>query len=164
MSASRTCKRHEIQLAPDDPVDNELTDLYYYVIPRTKANFSVAWTLDKFTATLFGTRIGGLPNYDGTERLGPTFMYNGSVNYRFNDHWQASLVVDNLKDSKPGRDSTWTSYPYYTRAWFSPVGRAYFVEVTATASAASRKPRKPEGLAHARGLSRVIFRPVVRIT
>jgi len=121
---------HEIQLAADDPVDNELTDLYYYVIPRTKANYSVAWSIDKLTATIFGTRIGGLPNYDGTQRLGPTFMYNGSLNYRFNDHWQGSLVVDNLKDSKPGKDSTWTSYPYYTRAWFSPVGRAYFAEVT----------------------------------
>jgi outer membrane receptor protein involved in Fe transport len=122
--------KHDIQLAPDVPVDNELTDLYYYVIPRTKANFSAAWTLDKFTATLFGTRIGGLPNYDGTKRLGPTFMYNGSLDYRFNDHWNASLVVDNLKDSKPGRDATWTSFPYYTRAWFSPIGRAYFLEVS----------------------------------
>ena len=39
-------------------------------------------------------------------------------------------MVDNLKDSKPGKDSTWTSYPYYTRSWFSPVGRAYFLEVS----------------------------------
>jgi outer membrane receptor protein involved in Fe transport len=122
--------RHEIQLAPDDPVDNELTDLFYYVIPRTKANYSVAWNIDKLTATVFGTRIGGLPNYDGTKRLGPTFLYNGSLDYRFNDHWQASLVIDNLKDSKPGRDSTWTSYPYYSTAWFNPVGRAYFLEVS----------------------------------
>ena len=122
--------KHDIQLAPDVPVDNELTDLYYYVIPRTKANYSAAWTLDKFTATIFGTRLGGLPNYDGDKRLGPTFVYNASLNYRFSDQWQASLIVDNLKDSKPGRDSSWTSYPYYASRWFSPVGRAYFAEVT----------------------------------
>ncbi len=121
--------RHDVQLAADDPVDNELTDLYYYVIPRTKANYSVAWSIDKFTATVFGTRIGGLPNYDGDKRLGPTFLYNASLNYRVSDQWQASLVVDNLKDSKPGRDPSWISYPYYTRSWFGPVGRAYFLEV-----------------------------------
>src|SRR5262249_6290925 len=84
--------RHDIQLAPDDPVDNELTDLYYYVIPRTKANYSVAWTLDKLNITVFGTRLGGLPNYDGDKRLGPTFVYNTSLNYRFSDSWQASLI------------------------------------------------------------------------
>ncbi len=119
---------HEIQLFAGDPVVNEFVDLYDYVIPRSKANYSVAWMFDKFTTTLYGARLSGLPNYDGTQRLGPTFLYNGSVNYNFNSDAAVSLVVDNLFDSKPGRDSTWTSYPYYARRWFSPVGRAYFVE------------------------------------
>ena len=119
---------HTIQLSPGDPVDNELKDLYYYVIPRSKANYSAAWTIDKLTTTLYGSRLGGLPNYDGTERLGPTFLYNASLNYRFNTHAAASLIVDNLFDSKPGKDSTWTSYPYYASRWFSPIGRAWFVE------------------------------------
>ena len=119
---------HNIQLAPGDPVDNELTDLYYYVIPRSKANFSTTWTMDKFSATLYGSRLGGLPNYDGDERLGPTFVYNGTVNYRFADNAALTLTVDNLFDRKPGKDSTWTSYPYYASRWFSPIGRAYFLE------------------------------------
>ncbi|MEP6483045.1 MAG: TonB-dependent receptor [Rudaea sp.] len=122
--------KHDIQLAPDVPVDNELTDLYYYVIPRSKANFSTGWTYDKFTATLYGARLGGLPNYDGDKRLGPTFMYNASLNYRFSERLAASLIVNNLFDSKPGRDPSWTSYPYYASNWFSPVGRAYFAEVS----------------------------------
>ena len=122
--------KHEIQLAPDVPVDNELTDLYYYVIPRNKANYSAAWTYDKFTATIYGARLGGLPNYDGNKRLGPTFMYNASINYRFSERLAASLIVDNLFDSKPGRDPSWTSYPYYASNWFSPIGRAYFAEVS----------------------------------
>ncbi|MGH8042952.1 MAG: TonB-dependent receptor [Rudaea sp.] len=119
---------HTIQLFAGDTVDNELTDYYYYVIPRNKANYSVSWTLDKFTTTLYGARLGGLPNYDGDTRLGPTFQYNASLNYRFNADAAVSLTVDNLFDSRPGKDSTWTSYPYYASRWFSPVGRAYFVE------------------------------------
>lgn len=120
---------HDIQLFPGDAVNNELTDLYNYVIPRDKTSFSVAWTLDKLTTTIHGSRIGGLPNYNGTQRLGPTFVYNGSLNYRFNSHAALSLIVDNLFDAKPGKDNTWVGYPYYSRSWYSPIGRAYFVEV-----------------------------------
>jgi iron complex outermembrane recepter protein len=121
---------HEVQLAPDDPIDNELTDFYYYVIPRSKANYSVSWNLDKMTTTLYGSRLGGLPDYYGDKRLGPTFLYNASLNYRFSNRAALSFTVDNLFDSRPGRDSTWTSYPYYSTSWFSPVGRSYMVEMS----------------------------------
>jgi len=109
---------------------NELSDYYTYVIPRSKANYSVTWDKDSFSTTLYGARLGGLPNYDGTERLGPTFVYNATFAYRFTPRLNASLVVDNLFDTKPGKDSTWTSYPYYASRWFSPIGRAYYLEMT----------------------------------
>jgi iron complex outermembrane receptor protein len=121
--------KHEIQLFAGDPVVDELRDLYDYVIPRDKANASVAWTLDKVSTTVYGARLGGLPNYDGTERLGPTFLYNASVNYRVSNRLAVGLIVDNLFDRKPARDSTWTSYPFYSRSWFNPTGRAWFAEV-----------------------------------
>ncbi|HXR62043.1 MAG TPA: TonB-dependent receptor [Rudaea sp.] len=119
---------HEVQLSPDVPVDNILTDYYYYVLPRSKANYSVAWTIADLTTTLYGARLGGIPNYDGDKRMGPTFVYNGTLVYRFNDRAMMSLTVNNLFDSRPGKDSSWTSYPYYSRNWFSPVGRAWFVD------------------------------------
>lgn len=120
--------KHTIQLFSDSPVTNELTDWYYYVIPRSKANYSVSWSLDKFSTTLYGARIGGLPNYDGDQRLAPTFIYNATANYRFNSNAAMTFVVNNLFDTKPLRDNTWTSYPYYSRNWFNAVGRAFFVE------------------------------------
>jgi outer membrane receptor protein involved in Fe transport len=121
--------KHTIQLSADSPVDNQLTDLYYYVIPRSKANYSVSWNFDKFTAALYGARLGGLPNYDGTQRLGPTFMYNATFNYQFSPRLTATFTVDNLFDTRPGKDDTWTSYPYYASRWFSPVGRSFFAEL-----------------------------------
>ncbi|HEX4243064.1 MAG TPA: TonB-dependent receptor [Steroidobacteraceae bacterium] len=120
---------HTVQLFPGDPVDNELTDWYNYVIPRNKATYSGAWTIGPVTTTVHGSRIGGLPNYDGTQRLGATSVYNASVNYRFAPRATFTFVVDNLFDTNPYRDSTWTSYPYYPTAWFSPVGRAFFAEI-----------------------------------
>ncbi len=119
---------HKIQMFEGDPFVDELADLYNYVIPRDKANYSVNWSKGAFSATLYGARLGGLPNYVGTERLGPTFMYNASFGYKFDERTNLSFVVDNLFDTKPARDSTWTGYPYYSRNWFNPVGRAYFLE------------------------------------
>ncbi|HJP98012.1 MAG TPA: TonB-dependent receptor [Rhodanobacteraceae bacterium] len=122
--------RHTTQLSPDSPIENEMTDIYYYLIPRTKANASVTWNIRDFTATLYGSRLGGIPNYDGTQRLGPTFLYNATFGYRVTPGINVSLTVDNLFDSRPPRDTTWTSYPYYSRNWFNAIGRAYFVEMS----------------------------------
>ncbi|MGH8146494.1 MAG: TonB-dependent receptor domain-containing protein [Rhodanobacteraceae bacterium] len=120
---------HETQLSPDSPVDDELTDLYYYLIPRTKANASVTWRYHDFTTTLYGSRIGGLPNYDGTKRLSPTYMYNFTMGYRVAPTVNVSLAIDNLFNARRPHDPTWTSYPYYDRAWFNPLGRAYYLSV-----------------------------------
>lgn len=119
---------HKVQLFAGDTIVDEFQDLYDYVIPRSKASYSVTWTKGIFSATLHGSRLGGLPNYDGDTRLGPTFVYNGSFNYRLTPRASLTFTVDNLFDKKPAPDSTWTSYPYYSRSWFSPIGRAYFIE------------------------------------
>lgn len=119
---------NRIQNYPDDPFVSEIEDYYDYVIPRSKANGSVTWNYGDFTTTLYGARLGGLPNYDGDQRMGPTMMYNASFGYRLNKDINIGFTVDNLFDSKPGRDATWISYPYYARRWFNPTGRAYFLE------------------------------------
>jgi len=121
---------HTIQLHSGDAADNELTDYYYYVIPRYKASYSVAWTLGRFTTTLFGTRLGGLPNYDGTERLAPTNKFNASLNVDVGNGSALTLVVDNVFDTKPQKDPSWSSYPYYASSWFDSIGRSFYVQWT----------------------------------
>ena len=121
---------HTIQYFAGDPVTNELTDWYDFVIPRNKASYAVAWSIGDLTTTVHGSRLGGLPNYDGTQRLPSTSLYNASLNYRFTPRGSLTFIVDNVLDSKPLRDPTWTSYPYYSGNWFSPIGRAFFLEVS----------------------------------
>ncbi|MBS0417839.1 MAG: TonB-dependent receptor [Proteobacteria bacterium] len=110
-----------------DPVDDEMRNLFVYVLPYWKANASVTWSLGPLSTTVYDRMIGGLPNYDGTRRLGYTSVYNGSVSYQFSQSAQLRLTVDNLLDTKPPVDSTWTSWPFYSRNWFSPVGRAFYL-------------------------------------
>jgi len=57
-------------------------------------------------------------------------LYNATLNYRYSKNVGVGVTVDNLFDAKPGRDNTWTSYPYYARRWFSPLGRALFVDLS----------------------------------
>jgi outer membrane receptor protein involved in Fe transport len=113
---------------PGTPPDDELEDLYNYVIPRYKATASISWTLGPVTTTFYGQRIGGLPNYDGTERLPPTNVYNASLTYHIGQQAQLSLACDNVFDTPPQFDPTWVSYPYYNHTWFNPVGRSFLAE------------------------------------
>lgn len=121
---------HRTKLSADAPVENQLTDLYNYLIPRTKVNGSATWDYKNFTTTLYGARLGGIPDYIGSKRLGPTFMYNLTMGYRVTSDFNVTLTVNNLFDKRPPRDPTWTAWPYYYRAWFSPVGRAYFLNLS----------------------------------
>jgi len=120
--------KHTTQLSPDTPVINEMTDIYYYLIPRSKANASVTWSYRDFTTTLYGSRLSGIPNYDGTTRLAPSFDYNATFSYDITKRFNLSFVIDNLFDAKPRRDPTWTSYPYYYIPWNNPTGRSFFLE------------------------------------
>ena len=131
---------HTIQLFAGDPVDNELTDYFTYVIPRYKGSYSGTWNIGKISATLHGSLIGGLPNFDGTLRLPSTTRYNGSLTYRFTERGSLTFIVDNLFDSRPQQDPTWTSYPYYASNWFDPIGREFFVQFNYRSSAGT--PRK----------------------
>ncbi|MBN8888395.1 MAG: TonB-dependent receptor [Rudaea sp.] len=120
---------HTLQQFPgDEPID-ELHDLYDYVIPRDKASYSAAWARGRFTATLYGYRLGGLPDWAGTRRLSPTFVYNASLNFRYSPATTFTLLVDNLFDSPPRRSGDWSYYPYYPNRWFSPLGRQILLEV-----------------------------------
>lgn len=121
---------HTIQLYQGDPVVNELTDWYDYVIPRYKASYSVGWTFRDLTTTVHGSTIGGLPDYNGDRRLAPTSVFNTTFSYRFSPRGSITFVVDNVLDTKPHRDDTWTAYPFYETRWFNVIGREFAAEVS----------------------------------
>ena len=68
------------------------------------------------------------PTNDGAERLGPTSLCNASLSYRFTPDAVFTLLCGNLFDTRPQRDSSRISYPYYAHDWFSPVDRAFYAQ------------------------------------
>ena len=131
---------HEIQQFSGDVVEDQFATNSGYDIPRTKASASVSWERAAWTATLHGQRLGSLPNgwsYDEVweegdpgPKIGATYRYNASLQYRFSDHARLALTVDNLFDKMPPKDPTYTSYPYYDISWFDSLGRSYYLTFT----------------------------------
>ncbi|WP_395117240.1 TonB-dependent receptor [Rhodanobacter sp. FW102-FHT14D06] len=142
LAGSHTWTRnHLFQQYPGDPTLDELAVNSGFDIPREKTSASVSWERKAWSATLFGTRLGRLPNSDSYDQIvdtgagepawvHATYRYNATLQYKFSDHAQLSLAVDNLFDKMPPRDPSYTSYPYYDISWFDAAGRSYYVQFT----------------------------------
>ena len=55
-------------------------------------------------------------------------LYNASVSYNLTDDMKISGIVNNIKDSGPPKDSTYTATPYYNFQVYNPYGRSYWIE------------------------------------
>lgn len=134
-------REHDFQQYDGDPVEDQFAVNGGFDIPRTKTSANLGWSLDRWSASLQGTRLGKLPNSDsydqvydpadgGSPWIGATWRYNLAAGYRFNDAMQVSLAVNNLFDKMPPKDPTYTAYPYYDTSWFDSVGRSVYVNFT----------------------------------
>jgi len=133
-------KEHDFQQFPGDPVEDQFATNSGFDIPRTKSNASIGWDRGPWTVTLYGSRLGRLPNgwsYDQVWEDGDpgpwipaTYRYNASAQFRFNDHSRLSLAVTNLANKMPPKDPTYTAYPYYDISWFDSVGRTINLQYT----------------------------------
>lgn len=122
--------KHTFQQYPGDPIVNKLAVDSDYYLPRDKSTGSISWDMDGLSATLSGTRLGKLPNYDEDAFIKASYLFNATLQYDFTDHMRGSLTVRNLLDTNPVKDPTWASYPYYNTSWFDSVGRSVFMQLT----------------------------------
>lgn len=122
--------KHSYQQYPGDPIENKLAFDSGFYLPRDKSSGSITWSKDALKFTVSGTRLGKLPNYDEDAFLKASTLFNATVQYDFTDHLRGSLTVRNLLDTKPVKDDTWSSYPYYNTSWYDSVGRSVFLQLT----------------------------------
>ncbi|MGN6514101.1 MAG: TonB-dependent receptor domain-containing protein [Lysobacteraceae bacterium] len=124
-------RRHTRQQYPGDPVEDML-DVSFSdtTLPRAKGNLGANWEKGAWAASLFGTYLGRVANYDNDAWTHPTWRFNAGARYDVTDHLRVSLTVDNLFDQMPPRDATWGNYPYYDTSWFDSVGRSYYLQFT----------------------------------
>ncbi|QAU25539.1 TonB-dependent receptor [Dyella sp. M7H15-1] len=138
--------KHTVQANPSDPVIDVLRSPFYNIWYsagfKTKANASLTWSKDAWSATLYGNRYGSTPNYQayntdsytapGAGKLVPWMIYNASVSYSPIPSLTLSFMVDNLFNKMPPKDNSYpgTANQPYNSDNYNVYGRSYFVEAT----------------------------------
>lgn len=140
--------KHTFQQYPFDPVHDLLRNPFYSTEFKNIGNASITWDWDKFSVTAIGTRYGKTGNYQSQlgsagysaacstvsgytscpGAVAPWMLYNGSITYSITDDMKISGIVNNIKNSMPPRDPTFTALPYYNSLNYNPYGRSYWVE------------------------------------
>lgn len=121
---------HTIRQYPGDPIVNKLRYDSNYDIPREKGTASLTWSLDRFSTTLTGQRLGKLPNYDQDGYIKASYIFNLTAKYDITERFRVTGAINNLFDQAPIFDRTYASYPYYDISWFDGVGRSFYLQLT----------------------------------
>lgn len=114
----------DLQRFADDEVDNIRDDRRNFNF-RSRANWMVGWEKNDWQTNLYGYRYGSLPSWDESRRIAPYFLWNLDVQKKITPKATIGVSVVNVFDNLHPRDDSYTSYPYFWRA-FSPVGRQVF--------------------------------------
>jgi iron complex outermembrane receptor protein len=116
-----------------DPIDETWRDDKQNFNARSIVNMTVGWNYKKFGTVLYAHRLGSMPNWQETARLGTWTTYNMSATYRFlDDKLIASLIVNNLTDKRPPVDSGFTTWPFFWRGQYNAIGRQMFGQLSYT--------------------------------
>jgi outer membrane receptor protein involved in Fe transport len=122
---------HTRQQYPGDPTEDMLdVSFSSTTLPRSKGNLGLGWDRNVWGASLFGTYVSRVANYDNDAWTQATWRFNAGARYDINDHLRLSLTINNLLDKMPPRDATWANYPYYDTSWFDSTGRSYYMQIT----------------------------------
>ncbi len=128
-------RKHEKLQYPGDPTLDYINDPTQSSEFRSITSGQINWDIGKFSSTLFATRYGKTPTYAaqlgqsaGPRTVGAYAVYNMSVNYKLSNDSSLGLTVNNLRNSRPPVDTTYTAFPYYNIFNYNGYGRALWLE------------------------------------
>lgn len=133
--------KHTRQAYAGDPNIDLLRNPYYSTDFKTKGNATVTWSKNAWSASLYVDRYGRSPNVYSTltatsktsplaGTLAPWILYNASVRYQVSSALQVSLLVNNLFNTMPPVDHTYSGSsgtPYNVNN-YNVFGRALYLE------------------------------------
>lgn len=130
---------HTFVQYPGDAPQDLLRDGFASSEFKTVTSADVNWRIGRWSTTLHGTRYGSTPNYAAqlgnatnngiaAGRIAPYTLYNLNVGYDINNSNTVSLTVNNLRNSAPPLDRSYTAFPYYNIFNYNGFGRAYWLQ------------------------------------
>lgn len=130
---------HEFRLEAGMPAVRQLASPQDSTEFKSMFTGALDWTSPDgdWTSTLYGRRFGASPNYAailggagqaGAGRLRPWITFNWSVGWRVSRRLSFALMVDNLGDKMPPRDSSYTDAPYFNDENYDVYGREIMLQ------------------------------------
>ncbi|MFL6593229.1 MAG: TonB-dependent receptor plug domain-containing protein [Luteimonas sp.] len=143
--------KHKTKTSPDSPPFDVFSSGQLLTAEfKSIVTGDLGWEGDRWAANLHGVRYGSLPNYArqfttdpanpyvtsngvGPGTVGPWMLYNLSVDYNITDNSTLSLIVNNLRNSRPPEDPSYDGSqgfapPYYNIFAYNGYGRSYWLE------------------------------------
>lgn len=114
------------------PLEDSRNDRNYNPV-RHRENLRVNWGYDDWNTSVYGYRMGGIPNNNQVTHpgRGPSHtIWNMDVSKQITEHWRLGFSVLNLADKMPPEDPSYTAWPYFAPRTYSPIGRQVFFNVT----------------------------------
>jgi len=131
--------KHQYQIYPGSLPVNELSNPLYNAGFKSIASGALSWSLhDTWSSTLYWHRYGSTPNYTaqndgintpGARNVAPWITYNWSFSYKPVKNLDLTLMVNNVLNAMPPKDSTWTTAPFYNISNYNAFGRQIMAEV-----------------------------------
>lgn len=123
-----TTLKHVYKQFPDDPETDLLRLQSYGNLFKNIGSGMVTWDIGKWTTTFKGIRYGKTWSYDASRTVGPWITYNATLQYNFNDDAAMTLIANNMFNSRPPKDPTYSAFPYYDIFSYNGLGRLVMVE------------------------------------
>ncbi|MGH8041754.1 MAG: TonB-dependent receptor domain-containing protein, partial [Rudaea sp.] len=134
-----TTLKHVYKQFPDDPETDLLRLRSYGNLFKDIGSGSVTWDIGKWSTTVRGIRYGKTWSYDASRLVGPWITYNASLQYNFSDDAAVTLIGNNVFNSRPPQDPTFSAFPYYDIFSYNGLGRLVLVEFNMHFGAGSGK-------------------------
>jgi len=124
-----TTFKHVYRQFPEDPEVDLLRITDYYNGFKQILAGTVTWDIGPWSTSIRGTRYGKTWRYDGSGTVAPWMTYNASVQYNFTDDASMTLISNNIFDSRPPIDYTYSAFPYYNVFNYNGFGRYVMLEM-----------------------------------
>lgn len=142
---------HKTKTSPDSPSFDVFSSGQLLTAEfKSIVTGDLGWEYGKWAANLHGIRYGSLPNYAkqftsdpanpyvtsngvGPGMVRPWMLYNLSLDYDITDNSTLSLIVNNIRNSRPPEDPSYDGSqgfapPYYNIFAYNGYGRSYWLE------------------------------------
>jgi outer membrane receptor protein involved in Fe transport len=143
--------KHKTKTSPDSPAFDVFSSGQLLTAEfKSILTGDLGWQYGRWAANLHGIRYGSLPNYArqftsdpanpyvtsngvGPGMVRPWMLYNLSVDYDITKNSTLSLIVNNIRNSRPPEDPSYDGSqgfapPYYNIFAYNGYGRSYWLE------------------------------------